>query len=81
MSAPATQAVEKFAKVAAMLLLPLLGIEPAKSTAEVAQSKGIQVITEFFGTELARQLTTVSRSSRVTYPALSKSNRRKAKRI
>ncbi|MGZ2406221.1 methyltransferase domain-containing protein [Rhizobium ruizarguesonis] len=33
-----------------------LGIEPTLSTAEVARAKGIEVVTEFFGTNLAQQL-------------------------
>ena len=36
--------------------IPCLGIEPAKNTAEVARGKGIEVVTEFFGAELAEQL-------------------------
>jgi SAM-dependent methyltransferase len=33
-----------------------IGIEPAKNTAKVAQSNGIEVVTEFFDSKLARQL-------------------------
>jgi SAM-dependent methyltransferase len=36
--------------------VPCFGIEPAKSTADAARDKGIEVITEFFGTELAERL-------------------------
>lgn len=36
--------------------VPVLGIEPTKNTAEVAISKGINTITEFFGVSLAKQL-------------------------
>jgi 2-polyprenyl-3-methyl-5-hydroxy-6-metoxy-1,4-benzoquinol methylase len=36
--------------------IPCLGIEPAKSTAQVARQKGIETITEFFGSKLAAQL-------------------------
>jgi 2-polyprenyl-3-methyl-5-hydroxy-6-metoxy-1,4-benzoquinol methylase len=36
--------------------VPVLGIEPTKNTALVAQGKGIETITEFFGESLARQL-------------------------
>lgn len=36
--------------------IPCLGIEPTLSTAEAARAKGIEVITEFFGTALAQQL-------------------------
>jgi SAM-dependent methyltransferase len=34
-----------------------LGIEPAKNTAKVAQSKGIEIVTKFFDSKLAKQLT------------------------
>lgn len=33
--------------------IKVLGIEPAKSVADVAKSKGIETLTEFFGTDLA----------------------------
>jgi SAM-dependent methyltransferase len=36
--------------------IPCLGIEPAKSTAEVARDKGIEVISEFFGVAFAVRL-------------------------
>jgi 2-polyprenyl-3-methyl-5-hydroxy-6-metoxy-1,4-benzoquinol methylase len=36
--------------------IPCLGIEPAKKTAAVARSMGIDVISEFFGVELAKKL-------------------------
>jgi hypothetical protein len=36
--------------------IPCLGVEPTASTAKVAKDKGIQVIEEFFGTELAPNL-------------------------
>ena len=36
--------------------IPVLGIEPTQNTAAVAISKGIETITEFFGTSLAKQL-------------------------
>ncbi len=36
--------------------VPVLGIEPTKNTAEVAMSKGVHTITEFFGVSLAKQL-------------------------
>jgi hypothetical protein len=36
--------------------IPCLGIEPAKSAADVARHKGIDVLTEFFGVRLAQQL-------------------------
>ena len=37
--------------------IPCLGIEPARSAAEAARDRGIEVISEFFGVSLARQLT------------------------
>jgi ubiquinone/menaquinone biosynthesis C-methylase UbiE len=36
--------------------IPVLGIEPTANTARVAQEKGIESITEFFGTSLAKKL-------------------------
>jgi 2-polyprenyl-3-methyl-5-hydroxy-6-metoxy-1,4-benzoquinol methylase len=36
--------------------VPVLGIEPTANTAEAARAKGIETITEFFGTNLAAQL-------------------------
>jgi hypothetical protein len=36
--------------------IPCLGVEPTKSTAQAAKGKGIDVIEEFFGTRLAREL-------------------------
>jgi len=36
--------------------IPVLGIEPAKNVAAVAEKKGIRCVTEFFGRELARRL-------------------------
>jgi 2-polyprenyl-3-methyl-5-hydroxy-6-metoxy-1,4-benzoquinol methylase len=36
--------------------IPVLGIEPTTNTAEVARKKGIETVTEFFGTTLAKQL-------------------------
>ena len=36
--------------------IPVLGIEPTKNTAEVARNKGIETITDFFGTDLANDL-------------------------
>ena len=38
--------------------IPVLGIEPTANTAEVAISKGIETITEFFGIKLATELET-----------------------
>lgn len=37
--------------------IPVLGIEPASNTAEVAKSKGINSVIDFFGVRLAQQLT------------------------
>jgi SAM-dependent methyltransferase len=36
--------------------IPCLGIEPAKSTAEVARDKGIEVVSEFFDIKLSERL-------------------------
>ena len=36
--------------------VPVLGIEPTGNTADVSRSKGIENISEFFGTELAQKL-------------------------
>jgi len=36
--------------------IPVLGIEPTQNTAEAAREKGVETITEFFGTDLAHQL-------------------------
>lgn len=36
--------------------IPCIGIEPTKSTADVAREKGIEVIEEFFGSSLAQTL-------------------------
>jgi SAM-dependent methyltransferase len=36
--------------------IPCLGIEPAKSVADVARKKGINLLAEFFGVRLAQQL-------------------------
>jgi len=36
--------------------IPCLGIEPTKSTAEVARSKGIKIVEDFFGVALAKKL-------------------------
>lgn len=36
--------------------IPVLGIEPARNVAEVAQRLGIETLTEFFGVDLARSL-------------------------
>ena len=36
--------------------IPVLGIEPTQNTAEAARQKGVETITEFFGTDLAHKL-------------------------
>jgi hypothetical protein len=41
--------------------VPVLGIEPARNVAAVAEQKGVRTITEFFGTESARQITRAHR--------------------
>lgn len=38
--------------------VPVLGIEPTANTAKVAMEKGIETVVEFFGTSLAKKLTT-----------------------
>ena len=47
----------------APLDVPALGIEPAINVAKAAQDKGIETITEFFGEELAKQLSDKCRSA------------------
>jgi 2-polyprenyl-3-methyl-5-hydroxy-6-metoxy-1,4-benzoquinol methylase len=37
--------------------IPVLGIEPTKNTASIAIEKGIETVTDFFGTVLAEELT------------------------
>ena len=41
--------------------IPVLGIEPAKDVAQIAQNKGIETIIDFFGVRLAKQLTAQDR--------------------
>ena len=36
--------------------IPVLGVEPARNVAAVAEEKGVPTVTEFFGVETARQL-------------------------
>ena len=43
--------------------VPVLGIEPTGNTAEVSRSKGIENISEFFGTELAVKLVAQGRKA------------------
>lgn len=46
--------------------IPCLGIEPTKSTAAVARAKGIEIVEEFFGVGLARQLVEQGRQADLT---------------
>lgn len=41
--------------------VPVLGIEPAANVAEVAMAKGVPTIVQFFGAQLARELTAQNR--------------------
>ena len=43
--------------------IPVLGIEPTESTAKVAREKGIESITEFFGEDFAKKLTSENRKA------------------
>ena len=43
--------------------VPVLGIEPTGNTADVSRSKGIENISEFFGTELAKKLVAANRKA------------------
>lgn len=43
--------------------IPVLGIEPTGNTADVSRSKGIENISEFFGTELASKLVAQNRKA------------------
>ncbi len=43
--------------------VPVLGIEPTGNTAEVSRSKGIENISEFFGTPLAKKLVDTNRKA------------------
>lgn len=45
------------------LKIPVLGVEPTSSTAEVARKKGIETLVEFFGVELARKLAAQNRKA------------------
>jgi SAM-dependent methyltransferase len=46
--------------------IPCLGIEPTGSTAKAARDKGIDIVEEFFGVELARRLATSGKSADLT---------------
>lgn len=43
--------------------IPVLGIEPTRSTAEAARGRGIEVVEEFFGVALAERLRSEGRSA------------------
>jgi 2-polyprenyl-3-methyl-5-hydroxy-6-metoxy-1,4-benzoquinol methylase len=43
--------------------IPVLGIEPTGNTAAIARKKGIETITEFFGTQLARSVASSGRKA------------------
>lgn len=46
--------------------IPCLGVEPTASTAAAARAKGIAVVEEFFGVELARRLVAAGKSADLT---------------
>lgn len=46
--------------------VPCYGVEPTASTAEAAREKGIDIVEEFFGTELGRQLAEQGRGADLT---------------
>lgn len=46
--------------------IPCLGIEPTASTAKVAREKGIEVIEEFFGAQIAKKLVVEGRQADLT---------------
>lgn len=46
--------------------IPCLGIEPTASTAQAARDKGIEVVEEFFGVELAARLVAEGKSADLT---------------
>ncbi len=46
--------------------VPCLGIEPTTSTAEAARSKGIEIVEEFFGVELAQRLAAQGKQADLT---------------
>ena len=43
--------------------IPVLGIEPAKNVARVAEEKGIPTLSRFFGTETARELVSMGKQA------------------
>ena len=46
--------------------IPCLGIEPTASTARAAREKGIEIVEQFFGVALARQLVAAGKSADLT---------------
>lgn len=46
--------------------IPCLGIEPTTSTADAARAKGIEIVEEFFGVRLARQLAAQGKQADLT---------------
>ena len=46
--------------------IPCLGIEPTTSTADAARSKGIEIVEEFFGVKLAKQLVAKGKQADLT---------------
>jgi len=46
--------------------IPCLGIEPTASTAQAARAKGIEIIEEFFGVKLAKQLVAQGKQADLT---------------
>ncbi|WP_254565176.1 class I SAM-dependent methyltransferase [Oscillatoria sp. HE19RPO] len=46
--------------------IPCLGIEPTASTAEAARGKGLSIVEEFFGTELAKKLASQGKQADLT---------------
>ncbi|MDR3617268.1 MAG: class I SAM-dependent methyltransferase [Candidatus Obscuribacterales bacterium] len=47
--------------------IPVLGVEPARNIAAVAQAKGVNTISEFFGIELATQLKSEGKAADVIH--------------
>lgn len=48
------------------LNIPCLGVEPTKSTADAARKKGIEIVEEFFGVSLAKELVTEGKQADLT---------------
>jgi SAM-dependent methyltransferase len=46
--------------------IPCLGVEPTKSTANAAREKGIEIVEEFFGVELAKRLVAEGKQADLT---------------